>query len=273
MPTSVTTPLSAHTPAVQTWNVYAQAPAAALNGTVAIIIDQLRASSTITTALHNGAEAVYPCLEVADVQTLAAHLQQTHPNSPVLTGGERGGLPIEGFTFGNLPREYTPALVRSANIAFTSTNGTRAIQHAAQSSTHTLIGCLFNCSAVAAAAYAFACSAGSHIALLCAGTRGSCTLDDCLAGGAIAAALSELDADLSAGIPPHPLPNGDDSTMLCLELWRSAQCPGGIERILRQSRGGRNLARIGMASEIPALCHVDTLNTVPVFKNGVLCKL
>jgi len=273
MPTSVTTPLSAHTPAVQTWNVYAQAPAAALNGTVAIIIDQLRASSTIATALHDGAAAVYPCLEVADAQALAAHLQHKHPNIPVLTGGERGGLPIEGFTFGNLPREYTPALVRGAHIAFTSTNGTRAIWHAAHSSTHTLIGCLFNRTAVAAAAFALACSAKTHIALLCAGTRGNCTLDDCLAAGAIAAALAELGANLTGGIPPQPLPDGDDSTPLCLELWRSAQQPSEIERILRQSRGGRNLARIGMASEIPALCQVDTMGTVPALKNGVLCKL
>ncbi len=94
-----------------------------LSGGDVVMIDVLRASTTITHALAAGAKCIVPCREVDE----ARRLVQTLAGEPVLLGGERGGLPIDGFHLGNSPNEFTAAAVRGKTIAFTTTNGTLAL--------------------------------------------------------------------------------------------------------------------------------------------------
>lgn len=99
---------------------------ASLAGRTAIVIDVLRATSTIATALGNGAAAVRAVAEVEEARTVAAGL------SGAVLGGERGGLPPAGFDCGNSPLEYTPRQVEGREVVLCTTNGTYALTLAAR---------------------------------------------------------------------------------------------------------------------------------------------
>ncbi len=94
-----------------------------LTGRVAVVIDVLRATTTMIHALAAGAESVRPCQEVAEAFRLRDQLGAAH----CVLGGERHGLLIEGFQLDNSPFRYTPEVVRGKSVVFTTTNGTRAI--------------------------------------------------------------------------------------------------------------------------------------------------
>ena len=94
-----------------------------LRDQAAVVIDVLRATTTVAAALASGARAIFPCQELAEARTLAAA-----GSPPRLIGGERGGQRVPGFDFGNSPAEYHPAAVRDREIVLTTTNGTRAME-------------------------------------------------------------------------------------------------------------------------------------------------
>ncbi len=98
-------------------------PEGSLTGGVAIVVDVLRATTAMVHALASGCDAVVPCLEVDE----ARHVASRYPAGSVILGGERQGLPIEGFTLGNSPNSYTEAMCRQKTLVMTTTNGTRAI--------------------------------------------------------------------------------------------------------------------------------------------------
>ncbi len=148
-----------------------------LAGGVVVMIDVLRASTTITTALAAGAVEVFPLGEVEQSQQKAAALRQTLDRPPVL-GGERGGLPIDGFDLGNSPSEYTAQSVGARTVIFTTTNGTQALLICGAAK-RVLIGSFVNFSAVLRQL-----TGELPIHLLCAGTRGRITREDVLFAGA-----------------------------------------------------------------------------------------
>src|SRR5579864_1736813 len=96
---------------------------AELEGGVAVVLDVLRASTTIVHALGAGAGSVVPCGEVDETRRLAA----TFPAESVVLGGERGGTRIGGFDLDNSPASYTNERVHGKTVAFTTTNGTQAL--------------------------------------------------------------------------------------------------------------------------------------------------
>src|SRR5690242_5734390 len=97
-----------------------------LRGGVAVVIDVLRATSTIVQALAAGATSVVPCGEIDEARAIAA---KAAPGS-VLLGGERKGVTIPGFDLGNSPGDYTSDVVTGKKLIFTTTNGTRALLRA-----------------------------------------------------------------------------------------------------------------------------------------------
>ena len=227
----------------------AQADPAELRGGVVIMVDALRASTTIAAALHAGATEVLPTLTVEQALSRA----QSATSRPLL-GGERAGQRIPGFDLGNSPRDYTPALVSGKQIAFTTTNGTAALLHAANAgAAEILVGAFANLTAI--------CSrvAGDPrpVHLLCAGTRDRVTLDDCLAAGAMVDRLLNAGRALTLG-------DGGDPARLCLAAWRLAQAQGLLDAMLA-SRGGRNLASINLQSDILDCCQIDAHPVVPRF--------
>src|SRR5689334_21797386 len=98
-------------------------PPTALKDGVAVVIDVLRATTVMVHALAAGCEAVIPCAEIDQARAVAASL----PPGTAITGGERGGLPIDGFDFGNSPASFTREVCEGKTLVMTTTNGTRAI--------------------------------------------------------------------------------------------------------------------------------------------------
>jgi 2-phosphosulfolactate phosphatase len=224
-----------------------------LQGTIAVVIDQLRATTTITQALASGARCVVPFLEPEHAR---AH-QCTFPSGQCLTGGERHGVLIDGFNHDNSPRAYTREAVADKCIAFTTTNGTVALHHAS-SADRVLIACLGNLSAVA---HALA-SANKSVTLICAGTLGRVTQEDALVAALIASKLTRRGFTLTTADP-----RADDDTAPMLVHWAQSieNNPSAIAETIRHSRGGRNLTRIGLTEDVDFCTQVDLWPHVPEY--------
>ena len=229
-------------------------PKALAGGTV-VIIDVLRASTTIVQALEAGATQVIPCLEVDQARAAAAEL----PEGKVVLGGERDGLPIDGFDLGNSPADYTPERVGGRTVVFTTSNGTRAMVRCG-SADRVLIGAFTNASAVCR------CLLGAEqIHLLCAGSRGEFSRDDTLLAGLL------IERVLQQSGTAYQL---NVQALTARENWRSAfplplalgaepLAPERLAEQLRKSVAGRRLAAIGMGDDVVTAAHLDRFAIVP----------
>ena len=219
-----------------------------LQGGVAVVIDVLRASTTIVHALAAQAPRVIPCGEVEIARKVAQEL----PTGTVLLGGERHGERIAGFDLDNSRLKYVPEVLSGRTLVFTTTNGTRALErcrHAAR----VVIGAFVNRQALIDVLV----QDGRPVHLVCAGTDGCVTTEDVLFAGSIAHAVRERSADQS--IP-------DDETQLALALWQTANGnPSEIRQILRDSRGGLNLLELGFDPDIDRSAQCDLFDLVPEF--------
>jgi 2-phosphosulfolactate phosphatase len=150
-----------------------------IKGSNAIVIDILRATSVIVTAMENGAEKVIPVLSIDEAFDIKSK------NSSVILGGERKGLKIEGFDMGNSPQEYAREQVEGKTIVITTSNGTRAIRGSMEAK-NIFIGSMLNGKAVALDAAALdSIDKEADISIVCAGTLGKFSLDDFLCAGYI----------------------------------------------------------------------------------------
>jgi 2-phosphosulfolactate phosphatase len=199
-----------------------------------VVIDVIRATSTICQALATGYERVLCAAEVDDARALAA-------GGGVTLGGERLGVMIDGFDLGNSPREYLT--VRTPTLAISTTNGTRAIVTAAERCERVLIASLLNLAAVTEAARAH----GDDVAIFCAGVKGSFALDDSYVAGRIAGRL------------------GDDRSDAAEAAVRLAASYATAEEAFRASRSGRNLINHGpeLEADIPYCAQESLLTVVP----------
>ena len=149
-------------------------PAEAGPAHVAIVVDVMRATSTIAQALHSGYRRVLCCGEIDDARALG---EQLGDNGVV--GGEREAVQIAGFDLGASPRDYLEP--RAETAILTTTNGTRTTLAAAANAEHVLLGSLLNLDAVAAAAR----EPGEDITVVCAGYQGAFAVDDAYCAGRI----------------------------------------------------------------------------------------
>jgi 2-phosphosulfolactate phosphatase len=157
---------------------------------VGIVVDVIRASSTIAQALSAGYERVLCCAEIDDARTLRAELDDA------VVGGERDAVRIEGFDVGASPREFRRP--RARTLILSTTNGTRAILAAASRSAEVVIGSLLNLGALAS----WARGRDDDVAILCAGFKGAFALDDAYCAGRIVDRLGgeRTDAALAAAL-------------------------------------------------------------------------
>ncbi|MCA9059570.1 MAG: 2-phosphosulfolactate phosphatase, partial [Planctomycetaceae bacterium] len=180
-----------------------------LSGHTAVVIDVLRASSTIATAVAAGVRQIIPC-QTVDQAFQIRQEQQAGDASLVLLGGERGGMKIDGFDLSNSPQDYTAARVANRTIAFTTTNGTRAMSHCV-AARRILVGAFVNLHAVCEELVA----GNDDVHLVCAGTDGKPTAEDILFAGAVCdCLLAPEDAD-------HDWNLSDSARIACLS-WRQA---------------------------------------------------
>jgi 2-phosphosulfolactate phosphatase len=218
-------------------------PPGALPGTVAVVVDVLRATTAMIHALAAGCKAVIPCAEVEEARTVAASL----PPGTAILGGERGGLPIEGFDRGNSPGEFTPEVCRGKTLVMTTTNGTRAIL-ASLEADRVLVGAFVNLAATCRAIeQELRGSPARAVHLVCSGTEGFVSLEDTLLAGALVRAVSASQ--------DHPTPAGNDQALIA-----AAAAPrdfAGLAGELRRGRGGQNVVRIGLEKDIADAARVD----------------
>jgi 2-phosphosulfolactate phosphatase len=149
-------------------------PAEARPAHVAIVVDVMRATSTVAQALASGYRRVLCCSEIEDARALRQEL-----GDEAVVGGERNAVVIEGFELGASPREYLEP--RAETAILTTTNGTRSVVAAAARAEVVLLGSLLNLAAVAAAAHA----SGDDITVVCAGYQGAFAIDDAYCAGRI----------------------------------------------------------------------------------------
>jgi 2-phosphosulfolactate phosphatase len=224
------------------------APPGRLAGSVAVVIDVLRATTTIIHALAAGCDAVRPVAEIEDARKLADSMRAGR----VLLGGERGGKPLDGFDLGNSPREYTAKLCRHATLVLTTTNGTRALLRAAEAE-RALIAGFVNFSAVCEQLRQDA----RPIHIVCAGTDGSVTLEDTLLAGAFVDYLC-------------------DAGEVCLNdgarlAWDCYETHGRVLLgALEISQGGANLRELGYDDDIRAAAQIDQFALVPELRRDPL---
>jgi 2-phosphosulfolactate phosphatase len=221
----------------------------ALAGRTVVVIDVLRATTTICHALAAGARAVVPCLEIDEARAKAEELGRAH----VVLGGERRGLKIEGFDLGNSPTEYTQSTVGGRTVVFTTTNGTRAMRHSAQAA-EILIGSFANLTAVVDVL-----DTRDEIDLVCAGTGGAITAEDALFAGAVVERLTET--VIGGTRKPREL---NDQARLARDAWRTLEgSDSSRAAALRECQGGRNLIAEGFDDDIDTAAKIDTFDFVP----------
>jgi 2-phosphosulfolactate phosphatase len=208
-----------------------QAPA-----TVGIVVDVLRATSTMTQALAAGYTRVLCCAEIEDARALADTV------GDVKLAGERRLEHIEGFDFGNSPRELAGAPA-AETLILTTTNGTRLLVAAAARFEQVFVGSLLNLGAVADAAR----KTGEDVAVLCAGVLGELALDDAYCAGRIVAALG-----------------GDHMDSAAAAARLAASFPDS-QAGLGASRSARNLRKHGLEEDIEWCARENALDVVPRF--------
>jgi 2-phosphosulfolactate phosphatase len=210
-----------------------------------VVIDAIRATSTICQALDSGYERILCAAEVDDARALAG--------PDVTLGGERLGVMIDGFDLGNSPREYLEA--RSPVLAMSTTNGTRAIVTAAERCERVIVASLLNVGAVVEAVTAH----GDEVAIFCAGVKGQPCIDDTYVAGRIAERLGW---------------ERTDAAETAVRLVRSYAT---AEEAFRASRSGRNLINHGpeLEADIPWVAREDVLDVVPrlVGMHGVAAEI
>lgn len=216
-----------------------------------IVIDVLRATSTIITAL------AYGCKEVLPVETVQQARACQQPGDWL--GGERFCKKIAGFNAGNSPYEYMDENIRDKKVVLTTTNGTRAIQKSSKS-THILAGAFIN----ASDCVAIALSLRKDIVLLCAGAQDVFALEDGLCAGLFVEELM-LRSD-----PLQPLQVNDFGFAM-----HSAylQHKDNMVHTLMNCVGGRKLSKLGFSTDVEYCAGMNTVPVVPIVNDQQSMKL
>lgn len=216
-----------------------------LRGGIAVVIDILRASTTITHALANDASQIIPCETVNEARRL-----REERGKSLLLGGERGGEIIDGFDLGNSPTAYSRDAVAGRTVAFTTTNGTRALLRSAEAG-RILVGSFANLDAVVR----LLTDSDEAVHLVCAGTDGFISTEDTLFAGAVCEALE------SGG--EHIV---NDSARLAWNHWK--QCSDSDDALFEAiltGRGGQNVNRLGLVEDIRVAASRNGFDLVPEF--------
>ncbi len=218
-----------------------QAQGINFSGQTAVVIDVLRATTVITTALDNGAHEVIPMKTVEEAQSLYA----TCDNA--LRGGERNALKIEGFDLGNSPLEYKKKTVEGKTLILTTTNGTNAI-HNVQGADEVVLACFRNAESVA-------CSARNDVTVVCAGTEGRFSLDDGLCAGMLIELLKQqTEVEI------------DDFGLLLNRFYNESK--NNLFGALSGCYHLKRLFALGFYDDIKFCLETNCVQTVPVFQAG-----
>lgn len=224
----------------------AELPASGPGDANIVVIDVLRATSTMTEALANGARAVCPVRTAEEASVLAARIGRDQ----TLVCGERKGVKLDGFDLGNSPLEYTAERVAGKVLALTTTNGTHALL-AVAGGRHVIVASFLNLSAVVDAL----ASSGGPAVIVCAGREGRFALEDGACAGAIALSLTERIEGVVL----------NDAAVAAVALARPVRA--APLSMLRASAGGKALTEIGFEEDLDFCAAVDRHALVPELRD------
>jgi len=216
-----------------------------------VVIDVLRACSTINTALSRGARAVLPVADMAEAGKIAANLD---PDVYRL-GGERGGTKIDGYHLGNSPTEYTAEAVDGRDIILNTTNGTRALAQAT-SAEHLVAACFLNANRVVD----FVRQVTDEVTIICAGDENRLALEDTLCAGLLLDRLWEQEE-------PEVV---TDSAHTAYTLYDTDRAT--LEASLRRANHAEELVEQGYADDLDYCFQIDTLSVLPYYTENRLLR-
>jgi len=225
------------------------------NGRLVLIVDVLRASTTVATALGNGAKTVIP-VEGAD--EVISRSKEFH-RSQILLAGEQKMHPIVGFDLGNSPQSFTPEAVEGKTILITTTNGTRALL-GVQGARDIVIASYVNFTAVLAM-MRVAASSNTDIAIICAGEEGSFTLEDAACAGRYVRAIPKRSDSIQV--------NDAAAASVLIEK----KYGDNIAKVFKESTHGKDLEEAGFGDDLTAAAEVDSYPVVPIYQDRQITKL
>lgn len=222
----------------------------ALRDKTIVVIDVLRASTSIITALSNGAKEIIPVATVESAVKISGNLF----GDVTLLGGERNGRIIEGFHLGNSPFEYSEERVKGKSIIFSSTNGSLAMSRARYAKEMAVCGFVNITSVVA-----FVQQNPRDFIIVCAGNNGMFSLEDSVCAGMLIHRLTEGKAgtcELS------------DGALASMTLYKGFG--RSILKMIKNSERGVFLSQIGFGDDLAACAGVDTIPVLPVLDGNVI---
>jgi 2-phosphosulfolactate phosphatase len=217
---------------------------------IVVVLDVLRATSSIVTALGNGAGGVVPVREADEAIAVMRRIGRDR----VLLCGERKSRLIEGFDLDNSPASYTRERVAGKTLAFTTTNGTRALLEAAHTGATVYCAALLNRDAIVQRLLA----GDGNARLLCSGNEGALSFEDMLGAGAIADALLAHDRKLELS----------DAARVAAALFAANH--KRLTTAIASGTHARSLIAAGFAADIAACARIDTSSCVPLYDDGVI---
>ena len=232
-----------------------QAKIADTAGRLVVIVDVLRASTTVATALGNGAKTVMP-VEGAD--EVISRSKEFH-RSQIILAGEQKMLPITGFDLGNSPQAFKPKVVEGKTILITTTNGTRTLL-GVQGARDIVIASYVNFTAVLAM-MKVAASSNTDIAVICAGEEGGFTLEDAACAGRYVRALPKRSDSMHL--------NDAASASVLIEK----KYGENIAKLFKESSHGQALQEAGFGDDLAAAAEVDAYPVVPIYQERQITKL
>jgi 2-phosphosulfolactate phosphatase len=215
-----------------------------VKNSIVVIIDVLRATSTICTVLYNGAAKVIPVASVEECVNIGRQLE-------AITAGERDGKIAEGLAYGNSPFEYPRDFVEGKTVVLTTTNGTKLL-HMAKDAIEIITGSFPNLSAVCD----FLVAQGKNVILGCAAWKDRVNMEDTLFAGAVVSRIRE-----------HFSLNCD-SALAAETLYHTAK--SDIFGFMKQASHFQRLSRYGLEKDIRYCLTPDGANVLPILKNGEL---
>lgn len=224
-------------------------------GRVVAVIDVLRASTTIVTALANGARAVVPFADADELMTRARQFER----GDVRLAGERKMLPIEGFDLGNSPAQFTASAVGGMTVLLTTTNGTGALV-GAQGAADVVVASYVNLSAVTAMLRT-ALRGGTDVVIACAGQDGHYALEDAACAGRYVRMVTKRLSGVAM----------NDAAHSCALLARNYG--DDIGSVFLDSAHGRALLDAGFREDLALCAVVDAYPIVPVFTERQITRL
>ncbi|WP_101689217.1 2-phosphosulfolactate phosphatase [Dysgonomonas massiliensis] len=206
---------------------------------IVVVVDIFRASTTMCTALNNGAKSIIPVASIDEAQE--------YKSKGYLVGAERNVKRCDFADFGNSPFDYTAEIVADKDVVFTTTNGTQAIDQASDSYC-LLVGAFSNISAIAD----FCAEEKKDVIVLCAGWNNRFNIEDSLYGGALADLL------ISKGYE-----SSSDATTIALQMWEKAK--PDIRKYMDETEHIKRLEANNLLRDAEYCLELDTVNVVPIF--------